>query len=155
MNVSKQRFILLIRRANDYHFDPINCPQGDTRDGTENCMFVECFHRDWPYVFVVAKHRLAGSSANGRQTPRGAARTLTTRARSRELTKTTRPFPRARVIATRWGKQLCRSGTSRPTTRAGHTRETGTTFSLAKSPPPDPTFLPGSRSRTSTEDGRI
>ena len=21
-------------------------------------MFVECLHRDWPYVFVVAKHRI-------------------------------------------------------------------------------------------------
>ncbi|KAK3255985.1 hypothetical protein CYMTET_34857 [Cymbomonas tetramitiformis] len=62
-----------LRFINDYHFDPLpddstsSAPMGGTtlsarahpQDKKTNVMFLEVYHKDWPYVFVVAVDDIA------------------------------------------------------------------------------------------------
>eukprot|EP00040_Diaphanoeca_grandis_P025062 m.138422 g.138422 ORF g.138422 m.138422 type:complete len:578 (-) comp29993_c0_seq3:339-2072(-) len=50
----------IIRAANDFRFDPFGKRRGCTEDGRTNCAFVECYHKGWPYAFVVTTSTIKG-----------------------------------------------------------------------------------------------
>lgn len=50
----------VLAAINDCRFDPASFPQGSTKDGTRNVMFVEVLYNGWPYVFMVTTADVVG-----------------------------------------------------------------------------------------------